>query len=114
MIRPSGSLSDTALDMNFPPALNEPRVTRHLKISGRVQGVWYRDSMCLEAQRLGVTGWVRNRHDGSVEALVQGPEAAVADIIAWTRQGPPDAKVDKVEIRDGTGSYRAFVRQPDQ
>lgn len=71
-----------------------------LRIRGKVQGVYYRESMKQEAKRLGVTGWVRNRKDGSVEALVQGEEGLVSDILEWCRKGPPSARVDKVEERD--------------
>ena len=70
-------------------------VTRHhLRISGRVQGVGFRYSMQKEAARLGLTGWVRNRRDGSVEALVQGHEEAVAALTEWARRGPAGAHVD--------------------
>jgi acylphosphatase len=65
---------------------------------GRVQGVGYRDALRREATRLGVTGWVRNRHDGSVEALVQGEAALVDQIIAWARLGPRLAAV--VQVRE--------------
>ena len=62
-----------------------------------VQGVYYRKSMVEAAQRLGVQGWVRNRADGSVEALVVGPQQAVQALIDWSHQGPPAARVDSVE-----------------
>ena len=63
--------------------------TQHLLIHGRVQGVWFRESMRSEAERLGVAGWVRNAPDGSVEAVVQGPAEAVDALIEWARNGPP-------------------------
>jgi len=72
--------------------------TQHLLIRGRVQGVWFRESMRREAERLGVTGWVRNTPDGAVEAVVQGPAEAVDALIEWTRSGPPMARVDGIEI----------------
>jgi acylphosphatase len=85
-------------------------VTRHLLIRGRVQGVWYRESMRQEAERLGVTGWVRNRRDGSVEAMVQGETAQVEALIAWAWQGPPAAEVTDVEVAAGHGVYARFEK----
>ena len=73
-------------------------VTRRLLISGRVQGVNYRESMCGEAERLGVAGWVRNRRDARVEALVQGSAEAIEALIGWARRGPPAARVSGVEV----------------
>jgi acylphosphatase len=72
--------------------------TLHLRIHGRVQGVWFRESMRQEAERLGATGWGRNAPDGSVEAMVQGSETAVDALVEWARRGPPQARVDRVEI----------------
>ncbi|MCK0510820.1 acylphosphatase [Aromatoleum buckelii] len=73
-------------------------VSRHLMIRGRVQGVYYRASAQAEGVRLGLAGWVRNRLDGSVEALVAGPETAVEHFIAWARQGPPAARVQDLVV----------------
>ena len=87
-------------------------ITRHLHISGRVQGVWYREAMRLEAERLGVTGWVRNCRDGSVEAVVQGEESVLAAIVAWARQGPPAARVDDVVVSPAEGTFTSFERLP--
>ncbi|MDI6746959.1 MAG: acylphosphatase [Rhodocyclaceae bacterium] len=75
---------------------------RHLIITGRVQGVWYRASMAQEAERLGVTGWVRNRNDGSVEAMVAGSDEQVAAIMNWARRGPPAAQVEHVAVEIGS------------
>lgn len=88
------------------------KITRHLVITGRVQGVYYRESMRLEAERLGVTGWVRNRSDGAVEARVQGDEASVEAIIAWAWEGPPAARVAGVEATPAEGSFSGFERLP--
>ena len=88
------------------------RVTRRLQIRGRVQGVWYRESMRQEAARLGVTGWVRNRPDGSVEAVVQGRAEAVDAITEWARHGPEQARVDGVEAQSADGDFRTFDKRP--
>ena len=87
-------------------------VTRRLTISGQVQGVGYRHAMRETAVRLNLTGWVRNRRDDSVEAMVCGPAAAVDAMIAWTRQGPPSAVVSAVSISDGSGRYERFEITP--
>jgi acylphosphatase len=68
----------------------------HLVITGRVQGVWYRASARNEGERLGVAGWVRNREDGAVEAVVEGTQEQLDAFIAWCRRGPPAARVDDV------------------
>lgn len=86
------------------------RITRQLLIRGRVQGVWFRESMRVEADRLGVTGWVRNRRDGSVEAVVQGSAAAVDAIVEWARRGPDLAQVTGVEISEAEGSFASFEK----
>jgi acylphosphatase len=70
---------------------------RHLRIEGRVQGVGYRAWMVREASRLGLSGWVRNRADGSVEAVVVGPEPAVQALLTACRRGPALARVDHIE-----------------
>lgn len=67
-----------------------------LRISGRVQGVWYRGATQAEARRLGVRGWVRNLPDGGVEALLQGEADAVRALVAWCKVGPPAARVTDV------------------
>jgi len=85
-----------------------PKKTLHLVIHGRVQGVFFRDSMRREAQHLTVAGWVRNRSDGTVEAAVQGEPADVDAIVRWARRGPQHAQVERVEIAPHDGSYTSF------
>lgn len=89
--------------------------TRHLSIRGRVQGVGYRDALCRQAERLGVRGWVRNRRDGSVEALAQGSTVALDALIAWAHRGPPLAGVTelRVEELDDAPQEEGFGRRPD-
>ena len=89
-------------------------ITRWLRIRGRVQGVGFRDALCSEALERGVAGWVRNRTDGSVEALVQGPPDRVAELIAWARRGPPASRVDdvRVEAGDDEPAHTGFERRP--
>jgi acylphosphatase len=70
-----------------------------LRITGQVQGVFYRSSAETEARRLGLTGWVRNLADGSVEAVAEGPRADVESFVDWCRHGPPAAQVKAVETR---------------
>ena len=77
-----------------------PERTVHLIIHGLVQGVGFRYSLCREADTLGLRGWVRNRRDGSVEALAGGAATAVALLIEWAHRGPPSAQVIRVEVLD--------------
>jgi len=70
---------------------------RLLRITGRVQRVGYRDWLVREAGAAGLSGWVRNRADGSVEALLSGEEAAVGAVLLAARRGPPAARVDRIE-----------------
>jgi acylphosphatase len=68
-------------------------------VSGRVQGVWFRESCRDQAVAVGVSGWVRNLHDGRVEAVLEGPSAAVERVVQWCREGPSRARVDEVEVQ---------------
>ena len=67
-------------------------------ITGRVQGVFYRHGTCQEAQRLGITGWVRNLPSGEVECLICGEEKALQEMLTWLRKGPPAASVTDVHV----------------
>jgi acylphosphatase len=73
---------------------------RHVWISGRVQGVWFRESTRRTAAALGLCGWVRNLSDGRVEAVFEGEPASVEQALAFVRRGPPHASVLHVEIRE--------------
>ena len=83
----------------------------HFAIRGFVQGVHFRASMVQEARRLGVAGWVRNRRDGSVEALFAGPAQAVEQMIAACRRGPPAASVDDLAISPAEPPAQTGFRQ---
>jgi acylphosphatase len=69
-------------------------------VTGQVQGVWYREGCRREAERLGVTGWVRNSPDGSVELEAEGPRPAVDALLGWARRGPSRARVAAVTVTD--------------
>ena len=88
------------------------RITRRLVIRGRVQGVFYRESMRQEAARLGISGWVRNTRDGTVEAVVQGSGDAVEAITRWARRGPEDARVEGVDASPAEGDFSGFEKRP--
>ena len=89
-------------------------IARHLIIHGRVQGVFYRDWTVKTARELGLSGWVRNRDDGTVEALVQGDEEAVARFIGLAKQGPPAADVERIEQSAvSTEALAGFAKRAD-
>jgi acylphosphatase len=75
-------------------------IRKHVYISGRVQGVYFRQNTLEKADSLGIKGWVRNIPDGRVEAVFEGSEKTVRQIIEWCRTGDPPARVDKVEVYD--------------
>ena len=75
-------------------------VTKKLRIHGEVQGVFYRAWSAEQARDLGLSGWVRNRRDGTVEMLVAGEEAVVQRMVALCREGPPAARVERIDIED--------------
>lgn len=82
----------------------------NLIVTGKVQGVFFRQSTLQEAQRLGLCGWVCNLPDGSVEIEAEGDEASLRDLVAWAQHGPPMARVDGVRERAiaVTGEDRTF------
>ena len=85
---------------------------RRLIVSGRVQGVGFRYFLRAEAARLGATGWVRNRADGTVEAVVAGTPVAIAGLLAAARRGPPGARVDHLAVEFAEGDFTGFEARP--
>ena len=71
-------------------------IRKHLIIEGRVQGVWFREYTRRQAVSLGVSGWVKNRPEGTVEAMMEGPEEAVLRLVVWCRRGPSAARVTRI------------------
>jgi len=90
------------------------KITRRLRIRGQVQGVNLREAMRQRADQLKVTGWVRNRLDGTVEAIVQGEAFDIDSIVDWVRLGPPGARVDSVDIEsaDDEADHNIFDKKP--
>ena len=89
------------------------RIARRLVIRGLVQGVWFRESMRQEAEAFGVAGWVRNRADGSVEAVVEGPAEALECLVRWARRGPEHAQVESVEqVEHAVAGLERFEKRP--
>ncbi|MDX2850479.1 acylphosphatase [Actinacidiphila glaucinigra] len=73
-------------------------IRRRVVVTGDVQGVYFRDTCRMTADGTGVAGWVRNRPDGTVEAVFEGPPEAVAEMVAWSQEGSPLSIVDRVEV----------------
>lgn len=82
----------------------------YVLVSGRVQGVWFRASTKEKAEQLGLNGWVKNTTNGDVEAVFEGEEPKVNEMIAWCHQGPPSAQVTKVKVshESFSGEYKEF------
>ena len=86
------------------------KVRAHVLIEGRVQGVFFRAHTQDEARKRKVAGWVKNRFDGSVEAILEGEKADVEALVAWCHKGPPHARVKQVEVewKSYTGEFKDF------
>lgn len=87
-------------------------IARHLTIRGRVQGVGFRQYMAYKARQFQITGWVRNRADGSVEAVVCGTPEAVHAVLERARRGPPAATVTELEVTDSHETFERFDTLP--
>lgn len=77
----------------------------HVLISGKVQGVWFRANTRQKAEQLKIKGWVRNTSDGKVEAIFEGKQENIEEMLDWCRKGPPLAEVDNVKVEDQTNIY---------
>jgi acylphosphatase len=88
----------------------ENKVSAHVIIAGRVQGVFFRAETQRAAERFGVVGWVKNRPDGTVEAVFEGEQHAVDAVLVWCKEGPNLAVVEKVKVKwqDYSGAYNSF------
>lgn len=86
------------------------QIRAHVFISGHVQGVFFRAHTREQAQAAGVGGWVRNLDDGRVEAVFEGPRAAVQRVVQWCHSGPPSARIDHVDVtwEQSTGQEQGF------
>jgi acylphosphatase len=85
-------------------------VRAHILVSGRVQGVFFRSETSYEAEKQGVKGWIRNLPDGKVEAIFEGEEESVKELVEFCRQGPRGAKITKVDVKweNYKGEFRSF------
>jgi acylphosphatase len=89
------------------------KVAVHVKIEGRVQGVWFRAWTEKSANELGLTGWVRNCRDGTVEAVFCGAQSQIDQMIKQCHEGPPAAQVDRINVESDTDlSYSGFEKRP--
>lgn len=86
---------------------------RHIRVTGTVQGVFYRASAQSRAAQLGLVGWVRNTADGAVELLAAGEPEAVEEFVAWCRRGPERAVVDELAVRPATEEERSALPEAD-
>lgn len=97
--------------MVYPKAMKK---SCHLLIRGRVQGVGFRAYVQYKAHSHGVSGWVRNRSDGSVEAVLHGAPDAVQAVIDAAHRGPRTARVSEVQVSDAQGDYEGFEQRPTE
>jgi acylphosphatase len=86
--------------MGFNRGVSDQSIRRRVTISGRVQGVFFRDSLRRHAESRGVAGWAHNRSDGAVEAVFEGRPEDVERMIEFAKTGPRQAEVDRVDVRD--------------
>ncbi len=88
----------------------EKKARVHVVISGRVQGVFFRMETKYAAERIGAYGWVRNLPDGTVEAVIEGDEEKVEALLKWCEQGPPSARVDRIDKKreEHRGEFERF------
>ncbi len=103
-----------AARMRLFERMSESNIARRLRIKGRVQGVGFRYHFMRAARECGIGGWVRNRIDGSVEAVVSGTPDAVDKITAWARQGPRHAVVTEMEVEAASGRFSTFKTLPTE
>ena len=88
-------------------------MSKRIVVHGRVQGVWYRGWTVDQARALGLSGWVRNRRDGTVGILADGPEEAIAELVRRCREGPSAARVERVEIEESEeAAPKGFDQRP--
>jgi acylphosphatase len=91
----------------------QDRIARRIHVKGRVQGVFFRAWTIEQARELGLDGWVRNRHDGSVEAVAVGPADKVEQLIARCHRGSPPSRVEQVIVEDAPGVVaQGFTQKP--
>jgi acylphosphatase len=77
------------------------KINKIVRVSGKVQGVYFRQTTMAKAQEFGITGWVKNEHDGSVAAELEGDEPQVSTMLEWMKKGPERASVDELQISEG-------------
>jgi acylphosphatase len=105
-----GNLDNRRQPKDFQEEAMEANARAHLIVSGRVQGVFFRAETQQAAMRYGVSGWVRNKRDGTVEAVIEGEKNDVISLINWCKTGPPHSRVEKVDVswQDFQGAFTDF------